>query len=93
MIVVSLWFFSYFFFNGGFSTKKDALACDSTVNILLFSIYRLLFSVMITLSFNSYAFFICLIVFNLVCSGFLAFIFNFHSGLITFRHKYVRDLF
>jgi len=93
MIVLSTWFFSYFFFNGGFSTKKDALACDNTVNILLYSMYRLAFSVMITFSFDSYAFFICLILFNLVSSGFLSFIFVFHSGLITFRHKYVRDLF
>lgn len=89
----TIWFLSYFFFNGGFSTKKDALACDNTINVLIFSFYRVAFSILITLSYDSYTFFLLLLLFNLLSTSFLAYLFILHSGLLTFRNKYIRNLF
>lgn len=89
----TIWFLSIFFFNGGFSTKKDSLACDNTVYIYIFNLYRIIFSIIICLRKSDYFFFVLYLIINLLFSAFLSYQFALNSGLLTFRNKYIRNLF
>ncbi|EAR94555.2 transmembrane protein, putative (macronuclear) [Tetrahymena thermophila SB210] len=89
----TVWYTTMFLFNGSFSSKKDTLACDNTIYILQFNIYRILFSLVICLRSDSYFYFIGYLLYNFLFSAYLSYQFYLNQGLMTFKNKYVRNLF
>ncbi|KAL4500954.1 hypothetical protein ABPG73_013692 [Tetrahymena malaccensis] len=88
-----VWYTTMFLFNGSFSSKKDTLACDNTIYILQFNVYRILFSLIVCLRSDSYYYFIGYLLYNFLFSAYLSYQFNLNQGLMTFKNKYVRNLF
>ncbi|KAL4511596.1 hypothetical protein ABPG72_012441 [Tetrahymena utriculariae] len=89
----TVWYTTMFLFNGSFSSKKDTLACDNTIYILQFHVYRILFSLVVCLRSDSYFYFLGYLIFNFLFSAYLSYQFYLNQGLMTFKNKYVRNLF
>ncbi|EGR29365.1 hypothetical protein IMG5_156920 [Ichthyophthirius multifiliis] len=91
--ILDMWYLGIFFFNSGNQSKKDALACDYSINLLKFDFCRFIISIFVCFKFQSYSYSIFYIFLNNLISGYLVYLFLFADGLFTFKNKQIKDFF